>query len=150
MEDMLASIKEAIKNKEGKVEFKGLMSLRAGIKEIGETDKDVLGWFTLFRRDGKCMRYYHAQYPLIGMTLPVEVMCPLGIRTFDSYKVDFKEALKKMKELKCGDKFVALSLYWPLTPECVEPYWHIRTNLGNQIAVGANSGKTECYKSSVL
>ena len=147
MEDKLAFIKEAIKDKAGKVEFKGLMSLNASIKEIGESYKDVLGWTVLYRSAGKCERYYHAQFPLIGMTRPVEVMCPMGIRTFDSYKVDFKEALEKMKKQNCGDKFVAMSLYWPLTPDCLEPYWFIRTDLGSHFVIGANRGKTECYKS---
>jgi hypothetical protein len=122
------------------------MSLKARIKEIGESYKDVLGWDVLCRWDGTCYEFYCAQYPLIGMTRAVEVPCPLGIQAFDSYKVDFKEALEKLKGLDCGDKFVAMSLYWPLTPECKEPFWYIRTNLGSQIVVGANSGTKQCHK----
>ena len=147
MKDIPDVIKKAIESKEGKVEFKGLMTLKARIKGIGESYKDVLGWDVLCRWDGKCYEFYCAQYPLVGMTQAEEVTCPLGIQSFDSYKVDFKEALEKMKEMDCGDKFVGMRLYWPLTPDSVEPNWYIRTNLGNQIVVGANSGKKGCHKS---
>ena len=133
----LENIPDFIKSAIGsmKIEFPGLMSMKARINEPGSSYKDVLGWDILYRSEGKCYKFYVAQFPLIGMTRRVEVPCPLGIRTFDSYNVSFQEALEKLNGMDCGDKFVALSLYWPLTPECKEPYWYIRTNLGTQISV---------------
>ena len=128
-----------------KIEYPGLMSMKARINEPGSSYKDVLGWDILCR-EGGCYEFYVAQYPLIGMTRPVEVPCPLGIQPFDSYNVSFQEALEKLNGMDCGDKFVALSLYWPLTPECKEPYWYIRTDLGTQVSVGANSGTAQCHK----
>jgi hypothetical protein len=141
-------IKESIDKGNGKIEFKGLISKTAVIKGIGKTYEDVLGWNIVFRNDGKCYEFYCAQFPLIGCTHAQECHCLLGIRAFDSYKVDFKQALEKRNQLNCGDKFVGLKLYWPLAPGCDEPHWYIRTNLGSQIVVGANSGKViECHKS---
>ena len=53
MKDIPDVIKKAIESKEGKVEFKGLMTLKARIKGIAESYKDVLGWEFLCRWDGK-------------------------------------------------------------------------------------------------
>lgn len=78
------------------------------------------------------------------MTQPMPIACPLGLRAFDSYKVDFKEAIKIMGSMDCGDAFVAMNLFFPLTPECTQPFWHIRTTLGNEIVIGADTGKGEC------
>lgn len=130
------------------VKFKGLMTKKARIKHnAGTSAKDVLGWDYVFRADdGTCYSFYAAQPPLIGMTQPVPIGCLLGVRVFDTYKVDFSQALDIMHTMKCGDTFVAMSLSWALVPECTEPYWHIRTSIGNDIAIGANSGKGECTK----
>jgi hypothetical protein len=146
MIDIPDFIKKAIETGKGKIEFKGLISKTALIHGIGASYKDVFGWKIVFRHEGKCYEFYCAQYPLIGCTRAQEIHCRLGIRAFDSYKVDFKKALEELNKRDCGNKFVSLKLYWPLVPDCEEPYWYIRTDLGNQIAVGANSGKSECHK----
>jgi hypothetical protein len=130
------------------VEFKGLMIKVARIRHsAGTSPKDVLGWDYIFRaEDGTCYKFYAAQSPLIGMTQPVPVPCPLGVQAFDHYQVDFVKAIEIMHELRCGDTFVAMQLSWPLTPECTEPIWHIRTSIGNDIVIGANSGEPGCHQ----
>lgn len=130
------------------VDFEGLMSQKARIKNsVGKTAKDVLGWDYLMRgKDGICYSFYAAQPPLIGMTQPIPVPCPLGIRTFAHYNVDFSQAIDILQKMNCGDSFVAMELYWPLTPECREPFWFIKTSIGSQVVIGANSGKPECHK----
>lgn len=80
------------------------------------------------------------------MTQPQQVPCSLGIQIFNSYKIDFKKTIEIMKSMECGDTFVAMILSWPLTPECKEPYWHIRTTLGADISMDANSGNHTCYR----
>ena len=80
------------------------------------------------------------------MTQPEPVPCPLGVQAFDHYEVDFVKAIEIMDLLDCGDTFVAIQLSWPLTLECKEPIWHIRTSIGNDIVVGANSGEPGCHQ----
>ncbi len=128
------------------IESKGLLSKVARINNsAGKTAEDVLGWDVTYRdEDGNCRTYYVAQDPLIGMTEAVEVECPLGIRAFDRYMVDFEDAIAVMQSMDCGDTFVKLSLSWPLTPEVEEPLWRITTDLGNEITVGANCGEGVC------
>lgn len=128
------------------IEYPGLITKVARINNsAGTAAEDVLGWDVTYRgEDGKCYSYYVAQEPLIGMTEAVEVECPLGVQAFDSYMVDFEEAIAVMHSMDCGGTFVELSLSWPLTPEVVEPIWRIKTDLGNEIIVGANCGKGEC------
>lgn len=130
------------------VEFKGLMVKKARIKnENGKEKSDILGWDYIFRAiDGTCYSFYAAEPPLIGMTQPIPIICPLGVKAFNSYKVDFKQAIETLHTMKCGGTFVAMSLSWPLTPECKQPYWHIRTSIGNDVAIGENTGKSICSK----
>ncbi|AKB25425.1 hypothetical protein MSMTP_1956 [Methanosarcina sp. MTP4] len=144
----LKDIMDEASAKLGDVKFKGLMLKEARIKNgAGRTPEDVLGWDYIFRtNDGVCYSFYGAQFPLIGLTQAVPILCPLGIQTFDSYEIDFKKAIEILNTMNCGDVFVAMTLSWPLTPECTEPYWHIRTSLGNDISIGANSGKPNCNK----
>lgn len=125
------------------VEFAGLISKTARINNsAGQSAEDVLGWDVIYRgEDGTCYSYYVAQAPLIGMTEPVEIECPLGVQAFDSYMVDFEDAIAVMQMMDCGSIFVELSLYWPLTPEVEEPEWHITTDIGCEIVIGANCGK---------
>lgn len=131
------------------VEFKGLMSKVARIRHsAGESPQDILGWDYILRaQDGTCYQFYAAQPPLVGMTQPEPVPCPLGVRAFDHYEVDFARAIAIWHDsgMKCGDTFVAMQLGWPLTPECKEPSWHIRTSVGSDVVVGANSGNPHCY-----
>ncbi|EAT58674.1 hypothetical protein [Chlorobium ferrooxidans] len=110
---------------------------------IGSTIADVLGWDVIVRgEDGSCYGYYAAQPPLIGLTQPQPVTCPLGIVPFDGYKIDIDEAIKIFHSQNGGDQFTAITLSWPLTyPEAPEPYWHFRTNLGDTVVIGANSGQ---------
>jgi len=49
-----------------------------------------------------------------------------------------------MQSMDCGGAFVAMELYWPVTPEVTEPKWHITTDVGNEIVIGALSGEAEC------
>ncbi len=128
------------------VESEGLISKVARINNsAGQSAEDVLGWDVTERgADGKCYTYYVAQAPMIGMTPNVEVDRPAGLLPFDRYMVDYEEAIAAMKSMRCGSTFVELSLFWPSTPEAEEPEWHIKTDIGNEIVIGANSGKSKC------
>ncbi|WP_428737280.1 hypothetical protein [Sulfurimonas sp.] len=135
------------------VEFIGLERKDGVIRNgIGSTVEDILGWNIIVRdKDGSCHEYYTARPPLIGMTQPVPIRCPLGIVSFDGYKIDIEEAVKIFHTQNGGDKFVEVSLSWPLThPEAPEPYWYFRTNLGNNVVIGANSGQIKGYSPIVV
>ncbi len=97
------------------IEFAGLISKTARINNsAGQSAEDVLGWDVIRKgEDGKCLSYYAAQPPLEGMTEPVEVDCPDGVRAFDSFMLDFEDAIAAMKSMRCGSTFVELSLFWP-------------------------------------
>ncbi len=127
------------------VKIIGLMQQFARIKNgVGKDASDVLGFdYVVKDSGGTCLSFYAAEPPLIGMTHPTPVACPLGIVAFDGYKVTYKDVVAIFKKANCGDSFVAISLAWPLThPETKEPFWHIRSNLGFDLVVGAISGKT--------
>jgi hypothetical protein len=126
------------------VTFEGLMSKKAHLRNGCAKDaKDVLGWDYIVKQkdSGICYKYYAAQPPLIGMTRPVVIKCPLGVRSFDSYKVDFKEAINIFHKLNCGDAFTEMALYYVLYPGVNEPHWYIRSITGCTIVIGADSGK---------
>jgi hypothetical protein len=119
---------------------------------IGSEVADVLGWDVIMRgKEGGCYQFYAAQPPLIGMTQPQPVSCPLGIIAFDGFKIDIKEAIKIFKSQNGGDKFTEITLSWPLVhPAAPEPYWYFRTNLGNTVVIGANSGQIKGYPTNVV
>ncbi len=111
-------------------------------REVG----DILGWDCIVRaEDGTCFSFYVAQSH-IGMTKPVQIPCPLGIRIISSYKIDIEDAIKILNKKDCGDTFVDVELSWPLVPDCNEPYWHFRMTIGNEVFIGANSGTGGCHK----
>jgi len=135
------------------VEFIGLERKSGVIKHgMGSSVEDILGWNIIIRdKMGTCYEYYMAQPPLIGLTQPVPTQCPLGIVAFDDYKIDIEEAVKLFHTQNGGDHFTDVSLSWPLTyPEAPEPYWHFRTNLGNNVIIGANSGQIKGYSPIVV
>lgn len=125
----------------------GLLSKQACINNgMGTEVKDILGWNFIERaKDGTCFSFYAAQPPLYGMTCPVQIQCPLGIRIIPSYKIDIEEAIKILNQRDCGNKFVDIKLFWPLVPDCKEPYWHFRLTLGNEVIIGANTGIGGCH-----
>jgi len=86
------------------VDDSGLISKTARINNsAGQSAEDVLGWDVIQKgEDGKCLSYYAAQPPIEGVTEPMEVACPLGMRTFDSYMLDFEDAIAAMKSMRCG------------------------------------------------
>jgi hypothetical protein len=135
------------------VTFIGLERKTARIRNgVGSELKDVLGWDVIVReKDGTCYEYYVAQPPLIGMTQPQPVKCPLGIIPFDSYKIDIDKAIKLFHSQDGGDTFTDISLSWPLVhPQAPEPYWYFRTNLGNNVVIGANSGQIKGFLPTVV
>ncbi len=123
-----------------------LLSKTARIKNgIGRTPEDVLGWDYIVKDDvGTCYKYYAAQPPLIGMSYPEPIECPLGIRVINNYEVKFQQAIEKMQQLDCGGAFVGLGLYWVLSPLSTNPEWHIRTDIGSEIVVNANTDEANC------
>ncbi len=104
------------------------------------TAEEVLGFDYLVEYDGKCFEFYAANPPLIGMTQPVPVQRPLGIAAFTDYKIDYKKAIDIFHTGNWGDKFTDIVLAKPLTPEVTEPYWYIRSYLGIEVVIGANTG----------
>ena len=126
------------------VKIIGLMRMVGRIKNgIGTDASDVLGFdYVLKDESGTCLEFYAANPPLIGMSHPVPIPCPLGILAFNGYKISYQEAIAIFKK-EGGEQFAAVSLSWPLThPETSEPFWHIRSSLGVDFIVGAISGQT--------
>jgi hypothetical protein len=99
------------------------------------------------RRMNGCYKYYAAQFPLIGMTEPKATKCPYGIQVIDSYEIGIEKVIEILSTVS-NDAFVNIELYWPLTPECKEPCWQIRTTSGNYIAIGANTGTSSITPSA--
>ncbi|MGD0278126.1 MAG: hypothetical protein ABSC11_02340 [Smithella sp.] len=131
------------------VKIIGLMRQVAKIKNgSGKDASDVLGFDYVIKDDaGTCYEYYAAEPPLIGMSHPMPIPCPLGIVAFNGYKITYKDAIALFKKANCGDHFTNMSLAWPLThPETKEPFWHIRSNLGFDFVVGAISGQVGTEK----
>jgi len=125
------------------VKFIGLIRKIARIKHgIGSSITDVLGWDVVMRADdGTCYEYYVAQPPMIGMTQPQPTMCPLGLVAFNGFKIDIEETIKIFHSQNGGDSFTQVTISWPLVfPAATEPFWHFRTNLGEEVVIGANTG----------
>lgn len=109
---------------------------------IGTEVSDILGWDVITRaKNNHCYENYVAQPPFLGITQPTPVPCPLGIIPFNTYKVGILEAVQLFHEQNGGGAFTEITLCWPLThPATPEPYWYFRTNLGNDVIIGANTG----------
>ncbi|MDD3407751.1 MAG: hypothetical protein PHP13_06675 [Methanomicrobium sp.] len=141
-----ASMKAVAKKLGDGVIIKELVTKKAHLKNgCAKTAADVLGWDMIVRYTDQgasiCYSYYEAQPPLIGITNPVRIQCPLGLRSFEKYNIDFKKAIDIFHTSNCGDLFTEMKLYFVLHPEIKEPYWYIRSNLGCVIVIGADSGK---------
>ncbi len=124
--------------------FIGLLRKSGRIKHgIGSEVSDILGWDVVVKgKEGNCFAYYCAQTPLLGCTMAEPITCPVGIVAFDDYKIDINQAIEIFKSQNGGDHFTEVSLCWPLVnPAAVEPHWYFRTNLGNEVVIGANSGQ---------
>lgn len=121
----------------------GLLSKKAHIKNNeGKVLSDILGWECILHTDDKvCYQFYESLDTLCTTEL-VPIESPVGARIFSTYEINIEEALEILNSMNCGDTFVDIELYWPLTPECDEPYWHMITTLGNYIIIGANSGNS--------
>lgn len=135
------------------VHFAGIMRKHARIRNgIGDKLSDILGWDVIMKeKTGGCYSFYAAQPPLIGMTHPEPVVCPLGIVAFDDYKIKIEEAIKIFHSQDGGSKFTEIHLSWPLVhPAAPEPYWYFRTELGNTVVIGANSGQIKGFPPSVV
>ena len=148
----VSELLSAVKEKTGIICI-GLERKEARIKHgIGSSVKDILGWDVVVRaEDGSCYAYYVAQKPLIGMTHPEPIFCPLGIVAFNGYRIDIEEAIKIFHTQNGGDKFTQVTLCWPLIhPAAPEPYWYFRTNLGNTVVIGANSGQIDGFSPIVV
>jgi hypothetical protein len=105
--------------------------------------EDVLGFdYIVHMNGGGCYEYYAANPPLIGMTHPVPVPCPVGLEIVGDYKVDYIKAVETFHTGNWGGKFTSIVLCKPLIyPEASEPCWYFRSDLGAQVVIGANTGK---------
>jgi predicted secreted protein len=142
IKDLLNKVSSVLDDKP----ISGLLSKKALINNGKGTEvTDILGWNCIVRADdGTCYSFYVAQSGF-GMTQPVKIQCPLGLRVIPSYSIDIEKAIKKLNERDCGNTFIDIELFWPLVPECKEPYWHFRLTLGNEVIIGANSGSGGCH-----
>ncbi len=125
----------------GDVRLEGLMSKIGRLKPCASTAADVLGFDYIVRMDQTCYKYYAANPPLIGMTQPEPIICPLGIQAFNEFKINYKDAVDIFHKGDWGSEFTQISLSMPLVPNVDEPYWHMRSNLGQTVVIGANSGE---------
>ncbi len=141
--DIKSILAEAAKKIGKDVELEGLLRKTGRLKFNSVADaKDVLGFDYLVYWEKACYEYYAANPPLIGLTQPVPVPCPVGIEIFNSYKVDYKKAVEIFHTGNWGGKFTSIVLCKPLIhPEAKEPYWYFLSDLGVQIMIGADSGK---------
>ncbi len=126
-------------------EVEGLLH-KTGVILVKQATKpeDVVGFDYVVRHDDTCWEYYAANPPLIGMTRPTEIPCPVGVQIIGAYKIDYKKAIELFMSSLCGGAFTGITLYWPLVPSVTEPQWHIRSVLGADFVVGANDGRGEC------
>ncbi|MDJ0675429.1 MAG: hypothetical protein QNJ36_08640 [Calothrix sp. MO_167.B42] len=110
------------------------------------TAEEVVGFDYIQRVLGEdyCVSYYAANPPLIGMTQPVKIKCPLGIQDIPKYKVKYKQAIDLFQRVNCGDAFDSISLSWPVTPEVPNPIWRLRSNLGSEVIIDAENGELKC------
>lgn len=92
---------------------------------------------------GKCYQYYAANPPLVGLTKPEPVACPLGIAVIDDYKIDYKQAIDIFHKGNWGSKFTSITLSKPLTPEVKDPLWRIDSTTGVEVVINANTGEAE-------
>jgi hypothetical protein len=132
--------------KDSGVEIIGLMRQIGRIRfGVGKTANDIVGFdYIVKEKNGGCMEYYAANPPLIGLSHPVPVPCPLGIVAFNSYKIKYATAVDIYLKLSNKQPFVAIALSWPLThPETKEPFWHIRSEDGTDYTIGAISGQED-------
>ena len=128
------------------VVFEGIISKEGVINHgCGQKADDVLGFNYVSMWHHQCFAFYSANPPRIGMTQPTLKACPLGLRNFNDYTVDYKEAIRLLNTTNAGSQFTQINLYWPLTPEATEPCWHFLTTLGNHVVIGAVSGNVHVY-----
>lgn len=125
----------------------GLLNKTGVLREkVASSSDEVLGFDYMTRHGDTCHEYYAANPPLIGMTRPTEIPCPLGARVIGEYKIDYNQAIRIFLESNCGDAFTAISLSWPLVASVTEPQWHILSITGSIFVVGANSGDGQCMQ----
>lgn len=118
-----------------------LLRLTAHLKNgAAETQEDVVGFTHLVRYDSTCYEFYAANPPLIGLTQPVPVPCPLGIACIEQYNIDYQEAVR-IYHTVTDEKFTSLILSKPLTSEVTEPYWYFQSICDQTIIIGAISGR---------
>lgn len=103
---------------------------------------DVLGWNYTTKINDTCYSYYAAQPPLEGLTQPVVIQCPVGIQEITEYNARAEQAIGIVMSMDCGSTVAEMSLSWPMVPDS-QPTWHIVTDIGCQISIGANGGKAQ-------
>lgn len=140
------STKEVLKSAAGtlgeNVVFEGLLKKEGRLKtKYASGPEDVLGFDYWVHWDSDCYEFYSANPPLIGTTRAMQTPCPLGIATFDDYSIDYERAIELFHTGNWGGEFTSISLSKPLSPQINEPYWHFVSDLGVEVAIGANSGE---------
>lgn len=108
-----------------------------------ETADDVVGFDYLTTNNGKCYAFYTANPPLIGMSKPTPTPCPVGIAVFGDTKVDYKQAIDIFHKGNWGSKFTSIVISKPLTPSVNDPFWYIKSELGTEVVINANTGEVQ-------
>jgi len=120
---------------------------KTGVLSVPEASsaEQVVGFnYIVLGRDDSCMTYYAANPPLIGMSKPVEIPCPLGIVVIDNYNIDYKQAIALFEKTNCGGAFTGISLSQPLVPGIINPFWTIDSVTGQAFSVNADTGQSTC------
>lgn len=83
-------------------------------------------------------------WTMYSCTAPRHIPSRVGIRPWppEKVKVSIEKAIDIFKSMNCGDKFVGkITLYWPVTPQCPEPFYEFTSNTHCVIHIGAFTGK---------
>ncbi len=142
LQDNLAQASEELG---GGVAFK-LLKQTARLKNPAETADDVTGFDYVVSGSGKCYGYYAANPPLVGLTKPEPVACPLGLAVIDDYKISYQQAVDIFHKGNWGSKFTSMTLSKPLTPEVKDPMWYMTSELGVNVVINANTGEPNTQK----
>ncbi|HUC89502.1 MAG TPA: hypothetical protein VMR45_01765 [Patescibacteria group bacterium] len=106
-----------------------------------ESAEDVTGFDYVASDNGKCYGYYAANPPLVGLTKPEPVPCPLGLAVVNDYKISYQEVIDIFHKGNWGSKFTDISLSKPLTPAVKDPMWYLVSDTGVHVVINANTGE---------
>ena len=115
--------------------------------KTAKTYEDIMGFDYIVWWKGDYFKFYAANPPFVGMTPPFKMRPVLGLENFESYKVDYKEAINIFQSGDWGNGFTIIELYQSFVlPAVKEPFWYFLSNKGFQVIIGANTGKVKHFE----